>query len=589
MENLRKRRPSLSGSLYSLEERELDESQIPERKMQRKIPKVADLNVRKLFVDAMRAETGELRPEAGRAETATSAKAAEIFEKAEHKASEKKMPRKYYYNNRRRPRYNYYRKKRHFYKDALAMENRARVFQAIAAARADNAARYLTANPGKTVKSGRYRAILKGRGAYRLGGWLGGVWRKHRWGWIPRLAGAVGGALTTGTLAGATAGYQSGADFSKRILGLGAYSTDGPTYGGASDAMVMAGNVPSMHSVGENGVRICHKELIGTIYSTTGFNVEKYEVNPGLHATFPWLSGVARNFQQYNIEGMAFVYQPTCSDAISAGTVASMGSVSMSSDMNVKALDPTSTVGMLQSQFSVSGKPSTELIMPIEQDRAFGGRAVEHLLVRTGELPDGATQQFYDDCVAWVATDGNGAANVQLGQLFVTYDVVLVSPTSGGAGSEIPMARVIINPDGIDNAHPFGTAAEDWVDMTDTIGLDWTSGTTFTMGIGNSGVYQITLAYKTGAGVNGLGNITASMGGTALTPLTKWVNDSTTHYISDSVAANSNGIAECVYFNVTDPTKTTVFTMGPGVGFGAAPTSCDLVVTQVNPAILHEE
>lgn len=414
-----------------------------------------------------------------------------------------------------------------------------------------------TAIWGKYYKPGLYNKILHGRGGY----WSD-LWKKNR-GYIPRLA---GGAL--GALAGdAAAGWNAGAKFSKNVLGWGAYAT-----GGDPGALTESGNVPSMHSVGENGIRVCHRECIRVIGSTTAFTCDRIEINPGLAATFPWLSGIARNFQQYDVNGLMLVYVPTCSDAIAAATVSAMGTISMSNDQNVLALTPTSTIGMLQQQFSVSGKPSGELVMPIEEDPAYGGRMTRHLLIRGGELAEDANKQFYDDCVVFVATDGNGAAAVQLGQLYITYDITLLNPTTNSPGLETRSARYEINH--CASGHPFGAGAGagDVTVTYDDIGIAFPTSGTMTIAVGNSGVFVGAFNWETALAAN----TPATVGGTNCT--IDW------QYDAPGAGETSTMVNSFFQIRKLDPTTLATCTFA-GFALGGAGVEGHCTVTQVASAM----
>jgi len=364
----------------------------------------------------------------------------------------------------------------------------------------------------------RRRTPVRGRGAYYYkpstaflnlkgkGGYFGDLWHKYR-GYVPRAIGGIGGMMAGNP----RAGWDMGAQASKligwgayrktparRLRGRGAYLADAPTV--SAGEIMYKGNVPSMHSAGENGVRITHKEIIGIINSTTSFNVSAYEINPGINTSFPWVSGIAKNFQQYDINGLCFTFKPTCSDAISSATISAMGSITMSNDQNVYGSAPTSTISMLQSQFAVSGKPSTEILMPIEEDKRNGGKMTNHLLIRTGAVPTGATRQFYDDCVVYIATDGNGVAGTQLGQLFVSYDITFYNPVQLQAGSNTLSAKCQIG--FVSSPNPLGGSKVDFTPMFDNIGLTWSDSSTLNISIGNEGYFLIELIYFTASGAS---------------------------------------------------------------------------------------
>lgn len=419
--------------------------------------------------------------------------------------------------------------------------------------------------------------VMRGRGSY-----LSDAWNKYRK-YIPRYIGA-GLGMATGY--GARAGYDAGAAVSKRLLGWGAYMSDKPTQSsGTPGKMIFKGNVPSMHSTGENGIRICHKECIGVITSTLAFGLNVFEINPGLNSSFPWLSGIARNFEQYNINGLAFTFKPTCSDAISAATISGMGTVSMSSEQNVYSAPPVSTIQMIQSQFAVSGKPSVELLCPVEQDKRYGGRAYNHLLVRTGAVPVGATRQLYDDVVFYLATDANGVAGVQLGQLFVSYDITFHNPVQPGPGEDIPVYRLKVLGNLGSKSQVFGAAASDRVVVMDTIGIthndDAATGSHLVFDKGNIGTFFLSYKVKNtlGATLNWFADWTITGG----TLLQKWVNDTLSHGKTPNSLEGSSGMVMNIVFRIDNPSTQCdilCWAVNQAITFGE---KADLIITQVNP------
>jgi len=83
-----------------------------------------------------------------------------------------------------------------------------------------------------------------------------------------------------------------------KIFGSGAYSLESNSLWSASQ------QVPIMHSANES-VRFRHREYITDI-SMAGptFTVNTYPVNPGWAGTFPFLSAIAANFQEYSFKGL---------------------------------------------------------------------------------------------------------------------------------------------------------------------------------------------------------------------------------------------------------------------------------------------
>lgn len=74
-------------------------------------------------------------------------------------------------------------------------------------------------------------------------------------------------------------------------------------------------------SPSRGGTTISHTELIGDFTALTNdFESKKYEVNPGIAATFPWLSGLAINFETYKFKKLIFHYH-TSAPTDESGTI----------------------------------------------------------------------------------------------------------------------------------------------------------------------------------------------------------------------------------------------------------------------------
>jgi len=335
----------------------------------------------------------------------------------------------------------------------------------------------------------------------------------------------------------------------------------------------------AMHRTGESGVRVTHREMIGVIKSTTSWDVSTYHINPGLNSVFPWLSGIARNFAQYNINGLMFIYKPTCNDGIGAG-LASEGSVAMSSDQNIFGEEPLDLTQMMQTGRAVNNKPSREVHLGVEQARKYGGRMMHHLLIRQGDIPAGATLQTYDDCLVHVATGGQSTAGVNMGELWLTYDVTLLSPRMLKPGSEVSTAHYRMT--GCTSANPFGTA---WTKMVDNIGVTLVSGTEILFDVGNAGIYEIQMLYATAAGNNEIGAFAYEADGSV--DATRVASGGNLLFGGAQPAfknpwslVNVTNASVGTFFHIFDPTA--------AVGIGcsgftlAAVSSADLIVTQVN-------
>jgi len=237
------------------------------------------------------------------------------------------------------------------------------------------------------------------------------------------LGGSALGGLVGMPSAGAATGRSLGATIS-RWLGSGDYevSTNSIVKG------VKSGSIPMMHQAGQSIV-VRHKEYLGDVFSgtgsPTGFSVvNSYTLNPGLAASFPWLAGIAANYQEYTWRGLVFHYVSTSGNA--TGTNTSLGTVAMATNYRATAPAYTSRLTMLNEYCSTDSKPSEDFVHPIECDPKENPYAVQY--VRSGAVPAGEDPKTYDLGVTSIATQGMQTASENLGELWVSYEVELRKP-----------------------------------------------------------------------------------------------------------------------------------------------------------------
>lgn len=210
----------------------------------------------------------------------------------------------------------------------------------------------------------------------------------------------------------------------KDITGYGDYNVSGNT--------LMKDDVPQFSQNGRH-TRIKHREYIKDIITsaTPGtFQLENFSINPGLAATFPWLSQVASNYEEYIIRGMIFEYKTMSSDALNSTNTA-LGSVIMASQYNVLSPDFTGKQQMENYEFACSVKPSNSLMHPIECDPK--DTPIGELFTRsTGTIILGSDLRLYDFAKFYIATTGMQGASVNIGELWVSYDIELIKPKLSG-------------------------------------------------------------------------------------------------------------------------------------------------------------
>jgi hypothetical protein len=214
-------------------------------------------------------------------------------------------------------------------------------------------------------------------------------------------------------------------------MGLGAYSVK------SNSLFSDSSQVPVMHSANET-IRVTHREYIGDVFSSGAagaFQVVTYPLQPGVRTVFPWLSRLAASFQEYSVLGFVAMFKSNSGEALNSTNTA-LGSVVMTASYNPAQPPFNSKTDMLNSMWAVEGKPSSNLMLPIECDPSQNPRGIH--FIRTGAVT--AERDSYDLCDIHVATVGCQGTNVNLGQLWFSYDIELRKPSAfvGNEGLDQP-------------------------------------------------------------------------------------------------------------------------------------------------------
>lgn len=264
---------------------------------------------------------------------------------------------------------------------------------------------------------------LRGRGDYtydkpgpwgKAGRWIGSALGSH-------FAGAGGGKL--GEKLGSYLHYIG------KIFGSGDYVTSAQQV--KHNTLVNSSQIPQFVD-GKHATRIQHREYLGDIYSgslTNGASVfqrSDFPINPGMLQTFPWLSNVCGpNWQQHRINGMVFEYRSGSADALNSTNTA-LGYVVMATDYDSADAVFVDKQSMENTEFAVSCKPACSMIHAIEC--AKRQTPINEQYVRYAAPPANADIRLYDLGRFSIATVGMQAANVNLGELWVSYDIELLKP-----------------------------------------------------------------------------------------------------------------------------------------------------------------
>lgn len=171
---------------------------------------------------------------------------------------------------------------------------------------------------------------------------------------------------------------------------------------------------PNMKSAGSNMV-VSHCEYIADIVSAASgaFNNIQLPINPGM-SSFPWLSGIAKNFEKYRIKKLVYRFESL------VGSIQA-GSVMLAIDMDAADAIPTSKAQMLQAQNAARCNAWATCATRLPE-------AAKQLYVRTAALASNQDIKTYDVGNLNVATQGMGTSAVTAGELWVDYEIELSIP-----------------------------------------------------------------------------------------------------------------------------------------------------------------
>lgn len=157
-------------------------------------------------------------------------------------------------------------------------------------------------------------------------------------------------------------------------------------------------------------------EFVGGVNGQADFTVSSYFINPGLATTFPWLSKVAVNYQQYHFLKLRFRY-------VTRSSTQAIGTVILVPEYNPSDPPPESRSVACNAQDAVSEVPWAPLHCDLDPKAMFplGPRKQIRTGTQSGDL------SVYDAGVFRVCTVGQAAA-AEVGELWVDYTIDLFVP-----------------------------------------------------------------------------------------------------------------------------------------------------------------
>lgn len=175
-----------------------------------------------------------------------------------------------------------------------------------------------------------------------------------------------------------------------------------------------------------NYVEITHREYVQDVSSSNaGFAVRDFGVNPGVSATFPWLSQIAGRFESYLFQRLNFIYQPICPTTTS-------GSVMMAIDYDAEDDSPSSKTALMSFASAVRTNPWDAMVYNAAKSdlHKFGIQR----FIRGSPLSTSSDYKTYDVGTLFLATQSTpSTAETTLGELYVEYTVRLFTPQITGS------------------------------------------------------------------------------------------------------------------------------------------------------------
>lgn len=219
---------------------------------------------------------------------------------------------------------------------------------------------------------------------------------------------------------GAWAGSNLGG-LAQSITGLGSYTVKKNVF--------MEGRLPQIvNNPDGGGIIVRFQEYLGDVITgdPDTFNIDRYLLNAANPKTFPYLSQLAANFEQFEFQGVIFQFKSTSADALNSTNTA-LGTVMLATQYDVLDVPFASKLNMLNYEYASSIKPSESVGHMIEC--APRQTSISELYTLYNQnVPESADPRLYHLGAFNIATAGFQGTGINIGQLHVTYQVKLLKP-----------------------------------------------------------------------------------------------------------------------------------------------------------------
>lgn len=273
------------------------------------------------------------------------------------------------------------------------------------------------------------------------------------------------GAASTALAPHLMAGQMSGTGL---YTGRGLYTGMGDYMPSSNDLISKSSMsiVPSFGSTDDDSIIVRRREYVSEIFgpdfvnnSTTTvypFVLQEFPINPGLERTFPWLSQIAQNYDEYELLQCIFTFKSTTTESSNSDN-GQVGTVIMVTNYNAAAPAFRDKATMQRYMGAISARLTESTLHGVECDPdKLSGSIGEY--VRTNPVVTGQDLKTYDHGKFQIAIANASAvyANVSIGELWVSYTVKLRKSkffTSLGFGIT---KDIFVSNDGETTEFPFG-------------------------------------------------------------------------------------------------------------------------------------
>jgi len=173
----------------------------------------------------------------------------------------------------------------------------------------------------------------------------------------------------------------------------------------------------------QGAMRISHREFLGNVNPDTSNNwsiFSSYPINPGLPTTFPWLAGIATQFEMYRFHRLKFTFE-------TATSVVTAGKLEFAFDYDAADPAPISEQALLTFKGAMTCSPYGDRRDLIADIKAMHTTLDKHY-VRRATPPSATDIKTYDVANFYVA--GVPTSGTLWGSIFVEYDCEFFTPQS---------------------------------------------------------------------------------------------------------------------------------------------------------------